>query len=307
MQCRRVDDATMRWSRGHTGGIEDRRAQGASGGGMGGLGMGGGGMALPVGGGAGVILLLVVIAINVLGGGGGSLASALDPLGGGGAVEPGQSVDLTNNGDMVEFMGAVLDDANELWADTFKRSGQTYTPTTLVLFTDATRSECGAASSQTGPFYCPADQKVYLDLDFFTELRTRFGAAGDFAQAYVLAHEVGHHVQQQTGIEAEVRRLQQEAGDEAQVNGLSVKMELQADCLAGVWAQAVYEQGDLEPGDIDEGLRAASSVGDDRIQAGAGMAVNPETWTHGSAEQRTQWFRAGYDSGNPSACDTFGG
>ena len=298
----------MRWSRGHTGGIEDRRAQG---GGMGGIGMGGGGggMAIPVGvgGGAGVILLLVVIAINVLGGGGSSLAAALDPLGGGGAVEPGQSVDLTNDGDMVEFMGAVLDDTNDLWADTFKRSGQAYTPTTLVLFEGATRSGCGAASSQTGPFYCPADQKVYLDLGFFNELRTRFGAKGDFAQAYVLAHEVAHHVQQQTGIEAEVRRLQQQSGDQEQVNALSVKMELQADCLAGVWAQTVFEAGDLDPGDIDEGLRAAASVGDDRIQAGAGMAVNPETWTHGSAEQRTQWFRQGYDGGNPGACDTFGG
>jgi hypothetical protein len=297
----------MRWSRGHTGGIEDRRAQG---GGMGGFGMGtgrGGGMALPVGGGAGVILLLVVIAINVLGGGGGNLAAALDPLGGRGAVEPGQSVDLTNDGDMVEFMGAVLDDTNELWADTFGRSGQAYTPTTLVLFDGATQSACGAASSETGPFYCPVDRKVYLDLGFFAELRTRFGAAGDFAQAYVLAHEVGHHVQQQTGIEAEVRRLQQQAGSQEEVNGLSVRMELQADCLAGVWAQTVYEQGDLDPGDIDEGLRAAASVGDDRIQAGAGMAVNPETWTHGSADQRTEWFRRGYDSGDPSGCDPFGG
>lgn len=298
----------MRWSRGHTGGIEDRRAQGATGGGMGGFGMGGGGMSLPVGvgGGAGVILLLVVIAINVLGGGGGSLQSALAPLGGGGAaVEPGQSVDLTNNGDQVEFMGAVLDDANELWAATFSRSGKSYTPTTLVLFDGSTMSGCGAASSQTGPFYCPADQKVYLDLGFFRELRDRFGAKGDFAQAYVLAHEVGHHVQQQTGIEAEVRKLQQQ--DPSQVNPLSVKMELQADCLAGVWAQTVFEQGDLDPGDIDEGLAAAASVGDDRIQAGAGMSVNPETWTHGSSEERSQWFRTGYGSGDPAACDTFGG
>jgi predicted metalloprotease len=294
----------MRWKRGQTGGIEDRRAQG-------GLGMGGGrsGMALPagIGGGAGVTLLLVVIAINVLGGGGaGNLAAALDPLGGGPVPEPGQSVDLTNDGDLVEFMGAVLDDTNDLWVDTFRRSGQSYTPTTLVLFSGATQSGCGAASSQTGPFYCPADQKVYLDLGFFEDLRTRFGAAGDFAQAYVLAHEVGHHVQQQTGIAAEVRRLQQEAGDQGRVNDLSVRMELQADCLAGVWAQTVYEAGDLEPGDIDEGLRAASSVGDDRIQEGAGMAVNPETWTHGSAEQRSSWFNRGYDSGDPAACDTFG-
>ncbi len=299
----------MRWSRGHTGGIEDRRAQGGFGG-MGGFGMGGGGggMSVPVGvgGGAGLLLLLAVIVINVLGGGAASSGVGLDPLGGA-AVQPGQSVDLTNNGDMVEFMGAVLDDANELWADTFQRSGKAYTPTTLVLFQDATQSGCGPASSQTGPFYCPADQKVYLDLDFFTELRTRFGAAGDFAQAYVLAHEVGHHVQQQTGIEAQVRQQMQQTSDQEQVNALSVRLELQADCLAGVWAQTVYEQGDLDPGDIDEGLQAAASVGDDRIQAGAGADVNPETWTHGSADQRSQWFRQGYERGDPAACDTFQG
>jgi predicted metalloprotease len=220
-------------------------------------------------------------------------------------VEPGQSVDLTNQGDLVQFMGYVLDDANALWADTFERAGRPYAPTVLVLFEDGTTSACGAASSQTGPFYCPADRKVYLDLGFFQQLRSRFGAAGDFAQAYVLAHEVGHHVQQQSGIEAEVRQLQQQASSQQEVNDLSVRMELQADCLAGVWAQTVYEQGDLERGDIEEGLRAAEAVGDDRIQAGAGMDVNPETWTHGSAEQRSSWFNRGYESGDPAACDTF--
>jgi len=268
--------------------------------------MGGGGLPIPVGlgGGAGVIVVILFIALNLLGGGGGggSLGAALDPLGGT-AVEPGTAVDLSNNGDMVEFMGYVLDDANALWADTFERSGRAYDPTVLVLFEDGTRSACGAASSATGPFYCPADQKVYIDLDFFTDLRTRFGAAGDFAQAYVLAHEVAHHVQQQTGIAAEVRRMQEQ--DPAQQNELSVAMELQADCLAGVWAQTVFEQGDLQPGDIEEGMRAAQAVGDDRIQAGAGMDVNPETWTHGSAEQRAGWFSRGYESGDPAACDTF--
>jgi len=297
----------MKWKRGHTGSIEDRRAQGATGasGGFGGL--GGGSLPIPasVGGGAGIVVVLIILAVVFLGGGGGGLSTALDPLGGGQAVEPGQSVDLTNQGDLVQFMGYVLDDANALWADTFQRGGRKYTPTTLVLFEQATRSACGPASSQTGPFYCPADQKVYLDLGFFNELRTRFGAAGDFAQAYVLAHEVGHHVQQQTGIEAQVRQLQQQ--DPSRQNELSVKMELQADCLAGVWAQTVYQQGDLERGDIEEGLRAAEAVGDDRIQAGAGMTVNPETWTHGSSEQRSTWFNTGYDTGDPAACDTFGG
>ena len=298
----------MRWSRGHTGGIEDRRAQGGLGGGFG-MGGGGGGMGIPLpaslGGGGLVVVIVVFIVIQLLAGGSGSLGSSLDGLGGQQAVDPGTSVDLTNNGDLVEFMGYVLDDANALWADTFQRSGQSYTAAPLVLFTRSTMSGCGAASSGTGPFYCPADRKVYIDLDFFTELRDRFGAPGDFAQAYVIAHEIGHHVQTLTGIGDQVQALVQQ--DPSRRNELSVKQELQADCLAGVWAQSVYQQGDLEPGDIEEGLAAASAVGDDRIQAGAGVGVNPETWTHGSAAQRSSWFRRGFDSGDPAACDTFGG
>jgi predicted metalloprotease len=278
---------------------------------MGGLG-GGGGIPIPVGvgGTGGLILLVVIVVLNLLGGSGGgggsSLGTALDPYSGGGGTgpEPGTSVDLSNNGDMVEFVGFVLDDANALWADTFQRAGQSYTPARLVLFEDGTQSGCGPASSDTGPFYCPTDQKVYIDLAFFRELKDRFGAPGDFAQAYVIAHEIGHHVQQQTGIEQKVHQLMQQ--DPSQQNALSVKMELQADCLAGVWGQSVYEQGDLDSGDIDEGLRAASSVGDDRIQASAGVDVNPETWTHGSAEQRASWFHKGVDTGDPAACDTFG-
>jgi predicted metalloprotease len=303
----------MRWSRGHTGGIDDRRAQGDTAGfGMGGLG-GGGGIPIPVGvgGTGGLILVVIIVVLNLLsssGSGGGSLGGALNPLGGGAAgpgAESGAPVDLSNNGDMVEFVGFVLDDANGLWADTFQRAGQAYTPARMVLFEDGTQSGCGPASADTGPFYCPVDQKVYIDLDFFRELTNRFGAPGDFAQAYVIAHEIGHHVQQQTGIEQQVRDLMQQ--DPSKQNELSVKLELQADCLAGVWGQSVYEQGDLDSGDIDEGLRAASAVGDDRIQASAGVAVNPETWTHGSAEQRANWFHKGLNSGDPAACDTFGG
>ena len=235
----------MRWSRGHTGGIEDRRSQG----GFGGASMGGmGGIPIPatVGGGGGLLIVVAIIVLNLLssgggGGSGGGLGSILDQLGGGGAVEPGGTADLSNNGDEVQFMGYVLDDANDLWAGVFRDSGETYTPTKLVLFTGGTQSGCGPASSETGPFYCPADQKVYLDLDFFKELRNRFGAKGDFAEAYVVAHEVGHHVQQQTGIEAQVRQLEQQNPDRQ--NELSVKTELQADCLAGVWAQSVYQAG----------------------------------------------------------------
>jgi uncharacterized protein len=273
--------------------------------------MGGmGGIPIPatVGGGGGLLILVAIIVLNLLssgggGGSGGGLGSVLDQLGGGGAIEPGGTADLSNNGDEVEFMGYVLDDANDLWAGVFRDAGETYTPTKLVLFTGGTRSGCGPASSATGPFYCPADQKVYLDLDFFKELRNRLGAKGDFAEAYVVAHEVGHHVQQQSGIEAQVRQLEEQSPDRQ--NELSVKTELQADCLAGVWAQSAYKQGELDPGDIDEGLQAASAVGDDRIQASAGQAVNPETWTHGSAEQRSGWFNKGYTSGDPGACDTF--
>ena len=228
--------------------------------GMGGMG-GGGGIPLPagLGGGGAIIVIVIFIALQFLGGGSGSLGTSLDGIGGQPAVDPGSSVDLSNNGDMVEFMGYVLDDANGLWADTFERAGQAYTAAPLVLFEGSTMSGCGPASSQTGPFYCPADRKVYVDLDFFTELERRFGAPGDFAQAYVIAHEIGHHVQTVTGIEGQVRQLQQQ--DPGRRNELSVKMELQADCLAGIWAQSVYEQGDLEAGDIEEGLGAAAAVG----------------------------------------------
>src|SRR5262245_53975207 len=245
----------MRWKRGHTSNIEDRRSQGALGGGsMGGFGMGGGGIPIPasVGGGGALLIVVAIIVLNLLsssgGSGGGGLGGALDPFGGG-AVGPVGTPDLTNQGDEVEFMGYVLDDANDLWAGVFREAGQDYQPTTLVLFTGSTRSGCGPASSDTGPFYCPVDLKVYLDLDFFRELRSRFGAPGDFAEAYVIAHEVGHHVQQQTGIEGQVRQAQQQ--DPSRQNELSVKLELQADCLAGVWTQSVYPQSDLGAGDTD--------------------------------------------------------
>lgn len=293
----------MRWKRGHTGGIEDRRGAG----GLGGFGMGGGGLPIPVGvgGGGGLIVLLLFLALNVLGGFGGSgPGAALDPFGGAAPAEPDPRVGSPAD-DQVEFVGYVLDDANGLWRDVFARGGRTYEPTTLVLFQGGTSTGCGQASSATGPFYCPADRKVYLELAFFTELRRRFGVPGDFAQAYVVAHEVAHHVQTLLGISGQVR--QEQAGAPDRAHELSVALELQADCLAGVWARSVYAQGDLEAGDLEEGLAAASAVGDDRIRAQAGVDVDPETWTHGSAAQRSRWFRAGFDSGDPAACDTFGG
>ena len=173
-----------------------------------------------------------------------------------------------------------------------------------MLVTNATQTGCGAASSATGPFYCPADSKVYLDVGFFRELRDRFGAPGDFAQAYVIAHEFGHHVQNLLGISDDVSQAQQD--DQSHANALFVKLELQADCLAGVWAHSAYEQNLLEQGDIQEDLDAAAAVGDDRLQREATGRIDRESWTHGSSAQRVRWFRTGYRFGDPNACDTFG-
>jgi len=198
---------------------------------------------------------------------------------------------------LVQFVNDVLVDAQELWAKQFDAAGRTYENADLVLFTSAVRSGCGVASSATGPFYCPLDKTVYLDLGFFRELDRRFGAPGDFAQAYVIAHELGHHVQNLLGINPAVRRAQQENPGEA--NELSIRQELQADCLAGVWGHSTYERGFLDPGDVQEGLNAAAAVGDDRLGA------SPESWTHGSAAQRRQWFSTGFDTGDTGACDTF--
>ena len=178
-------------------------------------------------------------------------------------------------------------------------------PAELVLFEDAVNSGCGSATSAVGPFYCPADERVYLDLGFFRDLRERFGSPGDFAQAYVIAHEFGHHVQHLLGIDEDVRRAQ--ADDPGRANELSVRQELQADCLAGVWSYTAEERGLVQAGDLEEALQAASAIGDDRIQEASGTRVNPESWTHGSAAQRSRWFRAGFEGGEIAACDTFRG
>ncbi len=202
-----------------------------------------------------------------------------------------------------DFVGFVVDDVQDFWRADFRSDGRTYQTTKIVLFTGQTQSGCGPASSETGPFYCPVDRKVYLDLGFFRELASQFEAPGDFAQAYVIAHEFGHHVQTLLGTEDRVREESQRHPGDA--NELSVRLELQADCYAGVWGHHAYEAEELDPGDLDEGLRAAAAVGDDRIQRSAGERVNPETWTHGSAAQRSQWLRTGFDTGDPRACDTF--
>jgi hypothetical protein len=204
-----------------------------------------------------------------------------------------------------DFAATILGTTEEVWGEVFAARRTTYEPPTLVLFTDAVRSGCGTASSQTGPFYCPLDRKLYLDLGFFNEL-ARLGGPGDFAAAYVIGHEVGHHVQNLAGTADEVRRMQQRGG-KAEANALSVALELQADCYAGVWANRANQRGTfLEPGDVDEGLAAAAAIGDDRLQRNAGRAAQPESFTHGTSAQRQQWLRAGLQSGEPETCDTFG-
>ncbi len=275
--------------------LEDRRDEGGGGGsGFGGF----GGMHLGVGGTIVLAVLSVVFRTNLF-----SVFS-------GGGVAPTHVVHNVPNATRdageqkeVEFVKFVLNDVQGNWDRLLPQSGKSYRHAKLVLFRDETRSGCGEAQSATGPFYCPEDEKVYLDLGFFEELRNRFGAPGEFAQAYVIAHEIGHHVQKILGIEGKVRRLQQR--EPSAVNRLSVDLELQADCFAGVWANSTEQRKLVDQNDIAAGLRAAAAVGDDRLQRMATGRVNPETFTHGSSAQRTGWFKKGLDSGRVSGCNTF--
>jgi hypothetical protein len=204
-----------------------------------------------------------------------------------------------------EMTEVVLADTEDTWSQVLPGYGIDYQPPTLVLFSEMVQSECGGASAASGPFYCPLDQKVYLDMSFYSELHQRFGAPGDFAQAYVIAHEVGHHVQNLVGTARQVREAQEQAG-QAQANDQSVRMELQADCFAGVWAATAQRSRQLlSAGDIEEALGAASAIGDDRIQRQTQGSVVPDTFTHGSSEQRQRWFMRGYEAGRPDNCDTF--
>jgi uncharacterized protein len=286
----------MRWTRrSRSSDIEDRRGAPS-------------GMGMRVGGGLGIggVLLLLVLSLVF----GQNFFALVDP-GGDVSTEPGPGAPgaparkgSPAEEQLADFISFVLDDVQDTWTREFQKAGRDYERARLVLFTDATRSGCGFAESATGPFYCPADSKVYIDLGFYNELRNRFGAPGDFAQAYVLAHEVGHHVQHLLGISDKVREAQSGASRQ-QANTLSVRLELQADCLAGVWAHSTNERRLLEEGDVDEGLAAASAVGDDRIQKQTTGRVSPESWTHGSARQRAGWFRRGLDTGRINDCDTF--
>jgi predicted metalloprotease len=274
----------MRWIPGtSSSNVEDRRGSGGGfgGGGFGRMGLGG-------------ILLIGILSLvfkknffALLGAGDGGTTTTQGPV---------QSTPAEDS--LKDYITFVLNDAQTVWAQALPvQAHKQYRDAHLVLFRDATESACGQAGAATGPFYCPGDEKVYIDLGFYNELATRFGASGDFAQAYVLAHEIGHHVQKILG-------LFQEG---ATGNRQSVAIELQADCFAGVWASTARERRLLDPGDVEEGLAAAASVGDDRIQQMSGRAVNPETWTHGSAQQRSQWFRRGFDSGRIDQCNTSGG
>jgi uncharacterized protein len=204
----------------------------------------------------------------------------------------------------VVFVGQVLDDAQQTWSALLPKYGAQYRDAKLVLFRDYTETGCGTGQAAMGPFYCPLDEKVYIDLGFYDELQRRLGASGDFAQAYVIAHEIGHHVQHLLGTDQQVRRAQQ--SDPGSANQYSVRLELQADCFAGVWGRSTEQRNKLSPGDIEEGMNAAASVGDDRILQKAGRRADVESFTHGSSAQRVSWFRKGFDSGDPRVCDTFG-
>ena len=273
----------------------------------GGLGSGrSGGLPIPASGrgqmGCGTIVIMIIIFLAMAYFGGG--ANNLGLSGGGGSVSGGE---VTRGEDAIQdetdrFVAQVLASTEDRWTEIFAEDGRRYQPATLVFYDNSGSSGCGAADSAMGPFYCPADQKIYLDTDFFTQMRTDLGAGGDFAQAYVIAHEVGHHIQTITGISNRVRAQQQRA-NAAQGNELQVRMELQADCYAGVWANR--ERDAMEPGDMEEGMRAANAIGDDTLQRAAQGYVVPESFTHGTSAQRQRWLRRGLESGDPDDCDTF--
>jgi predicted metalloprotease len=275
----------MRW-RGRSGStnIEDRRGMGAG---------------IPIGGGiGGIVLLLLLSAVTG--------QNPMDLIGGGEQTESVGTSGVSEDDPQAHFVSQVLGDTEETWRQIFSERGEAYAPPVLVLFTRATQSACGTGNAAMGPFYCPADRKVYLDLSFFRDLDQRFGAPGDFAQAYVIAHEVGHHIQTVTGLSERLAAQRGRAGN-AEANALSVRQELQADCYAGVWGHYAAQRGVLEPGDAEEGLRAASAIGDDRLQQQGQGYVVPESFTHGSSTQRMEWLGRGLQSGRIESCDTFSG
>ena len=286
----------MRWQgRRESDNVEDRRS--SSGGGPS---MGGPGFRLPSGKG-GIILLIVVLVAGYYGV---DLTGMLtgEPL----QQQQQSSRSISPNEDeAAKFTSVILATTEDTWSQQFEKMGKTYQPPKLVMYRGATRTGCGTGQSVMGPFYCPADSTVYIDLSFYDDMKRKLGADGDFAQGYVIAHEVGHHVQKLLGIEPKVRQMQQNAS-QTEVNHLSVRMELQADCFAGVWGNSMQKQGVLEAGDLEEALNAAEANGDDRLQQQSQGRVVPDSFTHGTSEQRYTWFKRGFDSGDPAQCDTFG-
>ena len=307
----------MKWrGREQSSNIEDRRGQGGGLGGLGGnpFGRGGGGIRIPTGGrgsrgGIGSLIGIVVVLgiiwavtgtnpIDILSGGSTTSSSS--------ASSSSQLPTTGEQSELRDFVGVVVKETEDLWGQVFAASNEDYPEPTVVLFSNAVNTACGAADSSMGPFYCPGDQKVYIDLSFYDQLREQFGAPGDFAQAYVLAHEVGHHIQNITGVLPEFNRRRQSMSQE-QANAYSVRVELQADCYAGVWANYAGQEDLLDNGDIEEALNAANQIGDDTLQKRMqGFAV-PKTFNHGTSAQRKDWFERGYASGNPADCDTFSG
>jgi predicted metalloprotease len=256
----------------------------------------------------GIVGLLVFLALQLLGGAGGTTFDVGPQFG-----DPAQAPDAGSDAaippekdperDIKDFSSYVFTDVQQTWESTFTQQSKPYEHAKLVLYRGAVSTGCGDASSAVGPFYCPADKRVYLDLSFYRDMASQLGAPGDFAWAYVIAHEVGHHAQQQLGTSAEVQRLSAQQPEDA--NALSVRLELQADCYAGVWAHSVYKAGDLEEGDVDEAVTASAAVGDDRLQSRGSGSVNPDSFTHGTSDQRSKWFTKGEESGEPADCDTF--
>jgi uncharacterized protein len=285
----------MKWDPGHQSpNMIDKRGQRGLGGGMGGGLM----MLLPLllRSKWGWAILAVLAGLWFFGGLGGSSKEEPNAQGGGPAAVQGQP------GDQAHFVGFVLDDTQDTWKKVFAEHGDQYQDAKLVLYTNATNTGCGYGDAATGPFYCPADQRVYIDLGFFKDLETKLGAQGDFARAYVIAHEIGHHVQKITGINDKASGAK---GPSKGATGSSVRLELQADCFAGIWAHSSNQRDILEDGDIEEAVTAATSIGDDRLQKQQTGTVQPEKWTHGSSEERVRWFKKGYESGKMEDCDTF--
>lgn len=284
----------MKWrGRQGSGNVQDRRGVSGGGGGRGGM---------AVGGGLGLIIMIILALL-----GGGDLGSILNN-----GITPGENPGIETpyqqteqEAELAQFVSVVLKDTETVWSEIFTQSGRTYVEPTMVLFSGSVESACGVAGSSTGPFYCPGDNSLYIDLSFYNELHQRFNAPGDFAMAYVIAHEVGHHIQNQFGIMDQLNSLRSRLS-QTEYNQYMVRLELQADYLAGVWAHHAENMGVLEEGDIEEALNAANAIGDDTLQKEAQGYVVPDSFTHGTSEQRVRWFKKGYELGNLDGSDTFG-